>query len=44
MKIHLLAPSANKLVCIRRYPHLYEIFQFLLQTLASEEYATLHRT
>ena len=40
--IHLLAPSANKLVCIR-YPHLYEIFQFLLQTLASEEYAALHR-
>ena len=29
MRIYLFAPSANKLVCMR-YPHLYNIFQFLL--------------
>ena len=26
------------------YPNLYKIFQFLLQTLACEEYAALHRS
>lgn len=29
MRKILIAPSANKLVCMR-YPHLYKIFQFLL--------------